>query len=139
MVVMPFIISRLNDVLQLWLSWSDTDSSNALNCNSAVDCGFKPWSNQRLELVFGASPLSTQRWKSKDWLAQNQDNVSEWSNMSPYGLWFQWGSKIIIQLSMHVGLWCFRLYFVCEWYVYSLINSYKMVFNPIIKIILSRK
>jgi len=26
------------------------------------------------------------RRKSKDWLARNQDNVSEWSNMSIHGL-----------------------------------------------------
>jgi hypothetical protein len=27
--------------------------------------------------------------KSKDWMAQNQDNVSEWSDMSAYVLLFQ--------------------------------------------------
>jgi hypothetical protein len=32
-----------------------------------------------------ASPLSTQH-KEKDWLAQNQDNVSEWDDMSICGL-----------------------------------------------------
>ena len=43
-------------------------------------------SNQTWWNVFVASPLSTQhealRRKSKDWLARNQDNVSEWGNMS---------------------------------------------------------
>ena len=29
------------------------------------------------------------RSKSKDRLAQNQNNVSEWSDMSTRGLWFQ--------------------------------------------------
>jgi hypothetical protein len=29
------------------------------------------------------------RSKSKDWLAQNQNNVSEWSDMSTRGLLFQ--------------------------------------------------
>ena len=29
------------------------------------------------------------RRKSKDWLAQNQDNVSEWNDMSICGLLFQ--------------------------------------------------
>ena len=29
------------------------------------------------------------RRKSKDWLARNQDNVSEWSDMSTRGLLFQ--------------------------------------------------
>jgi hypothetical protein len=47
-----------------------------------------------INLVFVASPLSMQYYgerKSKDWLAQdfNQDNVSEWDNMSIRGLLFQ--------------------------------------------------
>jgi len=42
-----------------------------------------------MKLVFVASPLSMQyklRIKSKDGLAQNQDNVSEWGYMSIHGL-----------------------------------------------------
>ena len=39
------------------------------------------------------------RWKSKDRLAQNQDNVSEWDDMSIRWLLFQWASTITIQLS----------------------------------------
>ena len=44
-------------------------------------------SNQRLwNLYFVPSPLGTQlQWvKSKEWLAQNQVNVSEWSDMSTH-------------------------------------------------------
>jgi hypothetical protein len=60
-----------------------------------------------INLVFVASPLSMQYYgerKSKDWLAQdfNQDNVSEWDNMSIRGLLFQWTSTIKLQLSMLV-------------------------------------
>jgi hypothetical protein len=40
--------------------------------------------------------------KSKDWLARNQDNVSEWGNMSIQWLLFQWASTIKIQLSVLV-------------------------------------
>ena len=40
------------------------------------------------------------RRKSKDWLAWNQDNVSEWGNMSTRGLLFQWTSTTKIQLSV---------------------------------------
>jgi len=36
------------------------------------------------------------------WLAQNQDNVSEWCDMSISRLLFQWASTIKIQLSMLV-------------------------------------
>jgi hypothetical protein len=41
-----------------------------------------------IKLVFVASPLNhtALRWKSKDWLAWNQDNVSEWGDMSTSGL-----------------------------------------------------
>jgi hypothetical protein len=42
------------------------------------------------------------RRKSKDWLARNQNNVSEWSDMSTRGLSFQWASIIKIQLSVLV-------------------------------------
>jgi hypothetical protein len=38
--------------------------------------------------------------KSKDWLVRNQDNVSEWSNMSTRGVLFQWASTINIQLNV---------------------------------------
>jgi hypothetical protein len=34
------------------------------------------------------------RSKSKNWLARNQNNVSEWSDMSICGLLFQWASTI---------------------------------------------
>jgi hypothetical protein len=46
--------------------------------------------------------MMTWRSKSKDWLARNQDNVSEWSDTSPVGLLFQWASTIKIQLSVLV-------------------------------------
>ena len=42
------------------------------------------------------------RRKSKDWLARNQDNVSEWGEISIRGLLFQWASTIKIQLSVLV-------------------------------------
>jgi hypothetical protein len=42
------------------------------------------------------------RRKSKDWLARNQNNVSEWSDISTSGLLFQWASTIKIQLSVLV-------------------------------------
>jgi hypothetical protein len=42
------------------------------------------------------------RSKSKDWLAWNQDNVSEWSDMSTHKLFFQLASTINIQLSVLV-------------------------------------
>jgi len=60
---------------------------------SAVDRGFEPRSSQTKGYKFGICCFSAQhtalRSKSKDWLARNQDNVSEWSDMSTCGLLYQ--------------------------------------------------
>jgi hypothetical protein len=50
---------------------------------------------------FSAKHVALRR-KSKDWFAWNQNNVSEWSNMSTRRLLFQWASTIKIQLSVLV-------------------------------------
>jgi hypothetical protein len=51
-----------------------------------VDRGFEPWSDQNKYYKIGiccfSAKYATLRGKSKDWLAQNQDNVFEWSDMS---------------------------------------------------------
>ena len=39
------------------------------------------------------------RGKSRDWLVRNQNNVSEWNEMSTRWLLFQWTSTIKIQLT----------------------------------------
>ena len=61
--------------------------------SSAVDCGFKPRSGQTKDYKIGYCCFSSKhaalRRKSKDWLARNQNNVSEWSDMSTSGLLFQ--------------------------------------------------
>jgi hypothetical protein len=49
------------------------------------------------------------RRKSKDWLARNQNNVSEWSDMSTRWLLFQWASIIKIQLSKKFSVCIFIL------------------------------
>ena len=54
--------------------------------SSAVDRGFEPRSGQAKDYEIGICCFSAKhaalRGKSKDWLAQNQDNVSEWDDMS---------------------------------------------------------
>ena len=61
--------------------------------SSAVDRGFEPRSGQTKDYEIGICYFSakhaTLRRKSKDWLARNQNNVSEWSDMSIRGLLFQ--------------------------------------------------
>ena len=61
--------------------------------SSAVDRGFEPRSGQTKDYKIGICCFSAKhaalRRKSTDWLAGNQDNVSEWGDMSTRGLLFQ--------------------------------------------------
>jgi len=61
--------------------------------SSAVDRGSEPRSGQTKDYEIGICCYSAKqaalRRKSKDWLARNQNNVSEWSDMSTHGLLFQ--------------------------------------------------
>ena len=58
-----------------------------------VDHGFEPKSGQakgsKISICCFSAKHSAFRRKSKDWLAANQDNVSEWSNISTRRLLFQ--------------------------------------------------
>jgi hypothetical protein len=72
--------------------------------SSAVDRGFEPRSGQTKDYEIGICYFSAKhaalRSKSKDWLTRNQDNVSEWSDMSICGLIFQCTSTIQIQINV---------------------------------------
>ena len=61
--------------------------------SSAVDRGFERLSGQTKDNKIGICCFSAKhaavRRKSKDGLARNQNNVSEWSDMSTRGLLFQ--------------------------------------------------
>jgi hypothetical protein len=54
--------------------------------SSAVDRGFEPRSGQTKDYAIYICCFSAKhaalRGKSKDWLARNQNNVSEWSDMA---------------------------------------------------------
>ena len=54
--------------------------------SSAIERGFEPRSGQTKDYKIGICCFSAKyaalRRKSKDWLARNQDNVSEWVDMS---------------------------------------------------------
>ena len=60
--------------------------------SSAGDRGFEPQSDQSTEYKIGVCCFSLKhaalKSKSKDWLARNQNNVSEWGDMSIHGLLF---------------------------------------------------
>jgi len=49
-----------------------------------------------------SSKNTTLRRRDKEWLAQNQDNLSEWSDTSSRRMLFQWAATIKIKLSMLV-------------------------------------
>ena len=61
--------------------------------SSSIDRGFELWSGQTKDYKIGMCCFSAKyaalTKKSKDWLARNQNNVSEWSDMSTSGLLFQ--------------------------------------------------
>ena len=69
--------------------------------SSAVDRGFKPRSGHTKDYTICICCFSDKhavlRRNSKDWLARNQDNVSEYGDMSIRGLLFQWASTIKLQ------------------------------------------
>ena len=54
--------------------------------SSAIDHRFKPWLGQtkdyKIGICFFFAKHAALRRKIKDWLARNQNNVSEWSDMS---------------------------------------------------------
>ena len=65
----------------------------SLFASSVVDRGFEPRSGQTKDYKIGICCFSAKhaalRRKSKDWLARNQNNVSEWGDMSIRGLLFR--------------------------------------------------
>ena len=69
--------------------------------SSAGDCWFEPRSGQNTDSIwcFSAKHVVLRR-KIKDWLVVNQNNVSEWSDMSIRGLLFQWASTMKSQFSL---------------------------------------
>ena len=74
--------------------------------SSVVERGFETWSSQTNDYEIGICCFSAKhaalRKKSKYWSALNQNNVSEWRDMSTHWLLFQWASTIKIQLRVLV-------------------------------------
>ena len=68
-----------------------------------VDRGFEPWTDltriYKICICCFSAKYATLRKKSKDWLARNRDNVTEWVDMSIRGLLIQWASTIKIHWS----------------------------------------
>ena len=68
--------------------------------SSVVDRGFESRSGQTKDSEIGICCFSAKhaalRRKNKDWLAQNQDNVSQWHDMSSNGQFFQRASELSV-------------------------------------------
>jgi hypothetical protein len=69
-----------------------------------LECGFESWSPETEDYKNNICCFSIEhaalRSKNKDWLTQNQDDVSNWRDVYTYRLLFQWASTIKIQLSV---------------------------------------
>jgi len=67
---------------------------------------FEPRSGRTKDYKIGiccfSAKLAAIRRKSKDWLDWNQDNLSEWGDMSICGMLFQWARTIKTNLSVLV-------------------------------------
>jgi hypothetical protein len=74
--------------------------------SSAVDRGFEPRLDQtkdyKISICYFSAKQAALRRNSKYWWTRNQNNVSEWSDISTRRLLFQWASTIKNQLSVHV-------------------------------------
>ena len=88
--------------------------------SNAVDRGFEPRSGQTKDYKIGIYCFSDKhtavRRQSEDWLARNQNNVSEWSDMSICRLLFQRASTIKIQL-IFISL---KIYLFSPWYIWKI-------------------
>ena len=74
--------------------------------SSVVDCGFEPRSGQiknyKIHICRFSAKHTALRRNSNDWLDRNQDNVSEWGDMSIRRLLIRCASTIKIQIRMLV-------------------------------------
>jgi hypothetical protein len=74
--------------------------------SSVVDRGLDPRLDQTKDYNICIFRFSAKhavlRWQNTDWLARNQNNMSEWSDMSTRGLLYQWASTIKIHLGVLV-------------------------------------
>jgi hypothetical protein len=76
--------------------------------SSAVDHGLSRTvlaKDYKIGICCFSAKQAVLRRKSKDWLAQNRDNVSEWSNMSTWVLLFH-----VVQSEPHYHLIKWKLF-----------------------------
>ena len=68
------------------MRWGEIGESHFEVLENSVDCEFESRSGKKKDYKIGSCCFSAKhaalRRKSKDWLARNQNNVSEWGDMS---------------------------------------------------------
>ena len=83
--------SKLNELFSNY-KYRIGDVMVSVLTSSAVDREFESRSGHtkdyKIGICFFSAKHTALRRKSKDWLARNQNNVSEWSDMSTRGLLF---------------------------------------------------
>ena len=101
--------------------------------SSVVDCGFEPPSGRNKDNKIDICCFSTKhaalRRKSKNWLARNQDNVSELGDMSICWLLFLWARTIKIQLNSLVLYKADLIIISLKINLFSPWYSWKIAFN----------
>jgi hypothetical protein len=84
--VVFFFLSMSSDEIMMIVISGLERAKSAQVCLQTQDRVFEPRSGQIKNYKIGMCCFSTKhttlRSKSKDWLAHNQNNVSEWSDMS---------------------------------------------------------
>ena len=87
------MVSTFNYLLVIFYRIGGTCIMNSVLALSAVDRGFEPRSDQtkdyKISICCFSEKHSALRRKSKYWLARNQNNMPEWSDMIIRGLLFQ--------------------------------------------------
>ena len=111
-----------NNILKFWLKKLIKIMNRIGNvmvsvlASSAIDCGYDPRSGQTKEYKIGMCCFSAKnaalRRKSKDWLDRNQNNVSEWSDISTRWLLLAHLAKSNVSFYHHLAPVVRRLSFV---------------------------
>ena len=98
--------------------------------SSPVDRRLQPRLGQTKDYTICICCFSTKhaalRRKSKDWLARNQDNVSEWGDMCISWMLFQWARTIKIQLNVLVWHKAYLIIMSFKINLFSLWYSWKI-------------
>jgi hypothetical protein len=109
MILLRWTSINLVGVSPYWNAWCNCYCSYLESSRSCVRSSGQTKDYAISICCFSAKHVAL-RSKSTGRLAQNQDNVSEWSDLSTCGLLFQWTSYVKMQLGMSVGL--IQMYFI---------------------------